>query len=73
VWCKAPPGLQGELVGARPDRFFVPPYVGIHGWVGVRLEGRPDWEEITDLVLQSYRLTAPRRLVERMEPSAARD
>jgi len=33
------------LVGADPDRFFVPPYVGHKGWVGVRLDPEPDWAE----------------------------
>ncbi len=38
LWCKAPPGSQEVLVGADPDTFFVPPYVGHKGWVGMRLE-----------------------------------
>jgi predicted DNA-binding protein (MmcQ/YjbR family) len=61
-WCKAPPGSQIILVGADPDRFFVPPYVGHKGWVGVHLDDRPDWREIALLVARSYRLTAPKRL-----------
>ena len=44
LWCKAPPGSQMVLVGADPERFFVPPYVGHKGWVGVRLDRKPDWE-----------------------------
>ena len=39
MWCKAPPGSQAVLVGADPARFFVPPYVGPKGWVGMRLDG----------------------------------
>ena len=62
VWTKAPPGVQGMLVGADPARFFVPPYVGHHGWVGVRLDGAVDWEELAELVEESYRRTAPKRL-----------
>ncbi len=46
VWCKAPEGSQTVLVGADPERFFVPPYVGHKGWVGMRLDERPDWEEV---------------------------
>ena len=45
-----------------PERFFVPPYVGHHGWVGMWLDGEIDWEELTDLVDESYRMTAPKRL-----------
>jgi hypothetical protein len=36
LWCKAPPGSQIVLVGADPDRFFVPPYVGHKGWIGMQ-------------------------------------
>src|SRR5262245_46189198 len=62
VWCKAPPGSQMVLVGADPDRFFVPPYVGHKGWIGMRLDRRPDWREVAALVTRSYRLIAPKRL-----------
>jgi hypothetical protein len=60
--CKAPPGSQMVLVGADPERFFVPPYVGHKGRVGVRLDSEPDWEEVAALVKRSYRLIAPKRL-----------
>ena len=62
MWCKAAPGLQGGLVEADPERFFVPPYVGHNGWVGVYLDVPLDWEEIQELVVDSYRMTAPKRL-----------
>jgi hypothetical protein len=62
LWCKAPPGSQMVLVGADPERFFVPPYVGHKGWVGVRLDRGPDWEEVARLVRRSYRLIAPKSL-----------
>ncbi len=62
MWCKAPPGVQDILVGSNPQRFFVPPYVGHHGWVGAWLDAEIDWDEIADLVEESYRLTAPKRL-----------
>lgn len=62
MWCKAPPGVQQLLVESAPARFFVPPYVGQHGWVGVYLDVDLDWDEIADLVDDSYRMTAPKRL-----------
>ena len=62
VWCKAPPGSQAVLVGADPERFFVPPYVGHKGWVGMRLDDGPDWDEVATLVQRSYCLIAPKRL-----------
>ena len=62
LWCKAPPGVQAVLVGADPTRFFVPPYVGHHGWVGLWLDVQLDWAEVADLIEDSYRMTAPKRL-----------
>lgn len=58
----AAPGNQSLMVRASPERFFVPPYVGPSGWVGVWLDQNPDWAEVSELMLDSYRLTAPKRL-----------
>jgi predicted DNA-binding protein (MmcQ/YjbR family) len=62
MWCKAPAGVQDILVNSNPKRFFVPPYVSHHGWVGVWLDIELDWDEIADLVEESYRMTASKRL-----------
>ncbi|MGH2561761.1 MAG: MmcQ/YjbR family DNA-binding protein [Thermomicrobiales bacterium] len=62
LWCKARPGVQTILVGSDPEQFFVPPYVGHNGWVGVRLDGKVDWDEVAELIEESYRMTAPKRL-----------
>ena len=62
VWCKAGPGNQALMVRAEPERFFVPPYVGPSGWVGIWLDGKADWTELADLLRDSYRLVAPKRL-----------
>jgi predicted DNA-binding protein (MmcQ/YjbR family) len=62
VWLKAPEGSQSILVGADPQRYFVPPYVGHKGWIGVRLDVDPDWDQVAALVRRSYRLIAPKRL-----------
>jgi predicted DNA-binding protein (MmcQ/YjbR family) len=66
LWCKAPPGSQTILVGADADRFFVPPYVGHKGWIGMHLDRRIDWQEVAGLVERSYRMTAPKRLSARL-------
>ena len=64
VWFKAPPGAQAILVDADSERFFVPPYVGHRGWVGVRTDvDGLDWEELRGLIAESYRMTAPKRLL----------
>jgi len=67
LWCKAPPGVQRALVEAKPDRVFVPPYVGHNGWIGLWLDGDPDWDEIADLIDESYRMTAPKRLTRQLD------
>jgi hypothetical protein len=67
VWLKAGRGNQDVMVHADPARFFVPPYVGPSGWVGVRLEGRVDWKELDMLLRDAYRLVAPKRLAARVE------
>jgi hypothetical protein len=66
-WCAAPPGAQDVLVPSEPERFFIPPYVGHRGWLGVWLDVPVDWEEIADLVADAYSTVAPRRLVDEME------
>jgi predicted DNA-binding protein (MmcQ/YjbR family) len=67
ITCKAPAGVQPMLVASDPHRFFVPAYVGSKGWIGVRLDGRPDWDEIAEIVEESYRMTAPKRLAAQLD------
>ena len=59
VWLSAPLGEQEAMIFVDPVRFFRPPYVGHRGWVGVRLDRRPDWSVVTKLVEQAYRQVAP--------------
>lgn len=55
---------QTALVG--DGRFFVPPYVGQHGWVGVRVDEVP-WPLVADLVERSYRLVALKRMLRALD------
>jgi hypothetical protein len=64
IWCAAPTGLQQMLVEADPERFFVPPYVGHRGWLGVRLDRELDWDELTGIVEDAFAEVAPPKLVE---------
>jgi hypothetical protein len=64
IWCAAPAGLQQMLVEADPERFFVPPYVGHRGWLGVRLDRALDWDELAGIVEDAYAEVAPPKLVE---------
>lgn len=61
--CKAAPGEQDALVAADPARFYRPAYLGSRGWIAVRLDHDDvDWDEVAELVVDAYRLTAPKRL-----------
>ena len=62
MWCKAPAGVQEILVGAAPQRFFVPAYVGHKGWIGMHLDVDVDWDEVRDLLKDSYLMTAPKKV-----------
>lgn len=64
LWCAAPEGMQEILVEADPERFFVPPYVGHRGWLGVRLDRGLNWDEIAGIAEDAYAEVAPTKLVE---------
>ena len=64
AWVKALPANQDFLVKAAPARFFVPPYVGPKGWVGVRLSvDAVDWDELKDLLWDAWQMSVPRKLL----------
>jgi hypothetical protein len=65
VWCKSAPADQKRLVADDGERFFVPPYVGVKGWVGVRLDHpKTDWIELAILVEEGWRAIAPKKALE---------
>lgn len=67
VWCKASHLTQEMVVSRWPERYFVPPYVGVSGWFGMYLDRRPNWKEVADRLEGSYRLVAPKRLLAALE------
>jgi hypothetical protein len=70
LWCAAPPGEQQARVAAEPERYFVPPYVGGRGWLGVYLDVPVDWDEVAEIVADAYRVVAPKRLVAQLDERA---
>jgi len=58
IWCRAAEGVQAQLVEEEPDRFFVPPYVGHQGWVGVRLDRDVDWDEVAAIIGDGFTAAA---------------
>ncbi|PZR15400.1 MAG: phosphoribosylglycinamide formyltransferase [Archangium gephyra] len=66
VWLPMPPGVQQSLIELDAQRFFRPPYVGGAGWVGVVLDGRPDWAMVEKLVREGFLHVAGARLKSRL-------
>jgi hypothetical protein len=71
LWCAAPPGVQDELVSTEPDRFFRPPYVGGRGWVGVRLDGEVDWDEVSGVCEEAFRSVAPKKSIAALDQGSS--
>jgi hypothetical protein len=65
--CAAPDGMQAMLVDSDPDIYYVPPYVGRLGWVGVRLDKDLEWSQVASIVESAH---ASRQVVKR--PRAAK-
>ncbi|MGH9047377.1 MAG: MmcQ/YjbR family DNA-binding protein [Acidimicrobiales bacterium] len=72
LWCAAGPGVQEGLVAMLPDRIFRPPYVGARGWLGVRLDGALDLDELAALCEDAYRVITPKRLLAELDARAKR-
>jgi len=64
VAIKADHATQAHLVRRGP--YFRTPYIGQHGWVSVTDPLNQDWDEIADLIVEGYRLAAPKRLLKRL-------
>ena len=62
-WCAAPLGAQDLLVHSDPVHFFIPPYVGYRVWLGVYLDVPVDWNVVGELVVEAYRMVAPKKLL----------
>jgi predicted DNA-binding protein (MmcQ/YjbR family) len=50
--------VQEHLVAEAPSRYFVPPYVGGKGWVGVVLDVDPDWAALAQLLREAFVMVA---------------
>lgn len=63
VACKTAMGENEELARREPERFYLPAYIGVRGWVALRLDrGEVDWPEVEALATASYCLAAPKKL-----------
>jgi hypothetical protein len=60
AWVKCDLESQAQIVGEEPERYFVPPYVGVKGWVGVVLGTETDWEKLGVLLEGGWDAVAPK-------------
>lgn len=72
LWLKVHEDTRVGLLGSDPRRFFIPPYVGSKGWVGVTLTSAPPAALLTQLIRESYQLIAPKTLVGVLTSPASR-
>lgn len=64
VCCKSQLGENVDRAHREPERFYLPAYIGKQGWFGLRLDrGAVDWNDVENIVAQSWRLAAPKTLV----------
>ncbi len=69
LWLRSPPGAQALYVDAEPEHFYIPPYVGPKGWLGVDLDKGLSWLRIADLVREAYAEVAPKSLAAELGPT----
>lgn len=55
-------GKENLGIFLNDTRFYESPYIGRHGWVGLRFGDKPDWREVEALIRDSYNRVAPKRL-----------
>ena len=57
LWCNAPEGAQRDIVASDEEHFFVPPYVGPGGWIGMRLDRKLSEKAMAAVIAQAYETT----------------
>ena len=67
LWIKSDPETRADLIEADPEVFFVPPYVGPSGWMGIRLDREVEWGLVSSLLEEAYRSVAPKRALAAMD------
>ncbi len=67
IFAAAPAGAQEALMQLDPARYYRPAYVGHRGWIGMRIDGKVDWDEVAGIIEDAYRAVAPTKLVEALD------
>jgi predicted DNA-binding protein (MmcQ/YjbR family) len=64
VAIKSDPITQAALVRQGP--WYRTPYIGQHGWISIENPLDGDWSAVEEIIVDGYRLAAPKRLAKRL-------
>lgn len=64
--------LMDQAALLQDPRFTRTHYIGQHGWVTMRWDGEPDWDEVRDLLESAYRKAARKRHLALLDEAPAR-
>lgn len=67
LWLPMPKGAQLTFTELAPHAYFVPPYVGHKGWLGIELDQGLGWKEIAARVREAWENVAPASLVSQLD------
>lgn len=67
LWLNAPEGAQQHFLGLDGGTYFVPPYVGPRGWLGVELNQGVGWDEVGARVREAWENAAPASLASKLD------
>ena len=70
LWCNAPRGKNEVLSAAEPKRYFVPPYLGKSGWIGLVLKQHSD-DELREHLREAFLMVAGKTLARELEAGEA--
>ncbi len=71
VCCRSALGENVDRARRKPERFYLPAYIGARGWFGLRLDrGAVNWKEVANIVELSYCLAAPKTLARMVDLAA---
>ena len=57
-------------IAVQVPGFSRAPYVGHKGWVSLETDSVKDWDEVREMILESYRLIAPKKSLAKLAAAA---
>lgn len=71
LWVKGTRDAQQEWVASDDRLYYVPPYVGPSGWIGIWLDvDVVDWPSVAELLVDGYLIQAGTRAATTLDPIA---